>query len=125
MGVHKLPYVEDYGTLHPLLVAPGIIQGMSIWRLMLQSCLHFNDNSNAKKRGEPGYDKLHKIRAMLESIRANCHRYYRLHREVTIDEAMMIQGSLINEAVLPNEHSESTLRAGVPFYNDVVPMHAY
>ena len=90
MGVHKLPYVEDYWSLHPLLGAPGIVQGMSIRRFKaLQSCLHLNDNSKAKKRGEPGYDKLHKIRPMVESIRANCRQHYRLHREVSIDEAMV------------------------------------
>lgn len=90
MGVHKLPSVEDYWSLHPLLGAPGIVQGMSIRRFKaLQSCLHLNDNSKAKKRGEPGYDKLYKIRPMVESIRANCRRYYRLHREISIDEAMV------------------------------------
>ena len=63
---------------------------MSIRRFKaLLSCLHLNDNSNAKKRGEPGYDKLHKTWPMVESIRENCRRYYRLHREVSIDEAMV------------------------------------
>jgi hypothetical protein len=55
MGVHKLPSLEDYWSLHPLLGVPGIVQGMPIRRFKaLQSCLHLNDNSMAQKRGEPG-----------------------------------------------------------------------
>ena len=90
MGVHKLPCVEDYWSQHPLLGAPGVIQGMPVRRFKaLQCCLHLNDNSTAKKRGESGYDKLHKVRPMLESVRENCLWYCRLHREVSVDEAMV------------------------------------
>ena len=89
MGVHKLPSVEDYWPIHPLLGAPGVIQGMPICRFKtLQSCLHLNDNSKAKKQ-EAGYNKLHKIHPMLESVRMNCHQCYSLHREVSINEAMV------------------------------------
>ena len=28
MGVHEVPSVEDYQSIHPLLGAPGVIQGM-------------------------------------------------------------------------------------------------
>ena len=90
MGVHKLPSVEDYWSTHPLLGAPGVIQGMQIRQFKaLQSSLHLNDSSKAKKREEPGYNNLYKILPMLESIHANCHQRYSLHREVSIDEAMM------------------------------------
>ena len=84
--------MEDYWSAHPLLGAPGVIQGMPIRRFKaLQSSLHLNDNSKAKKRGELGYDKLYKIRPMLMSIRVNCHQRYSLHREVSID-AMAFNG---------------------------------
>ena len=82
--------MEDYWSQHPLLGAPGISRGMPIRRFKaLQSCLHLNDNTTARKRGEPGYDKLHKIRPVMKSIRENCQRCYRLHREVSVDEAMV------------------------------------
>ena len=90
MGVHKLPSVEDYWSQHPLFGAKGINHGMLIWKFKaLLSCLHLNDNTTARKRGEPGYDKLHKIRPVMESIRENCQRCYSLHREVSVDEAMV------------------------------------
>ena len=90
MGVHKLPSVEDYWSQHPLLGAPDISRGIPIRRFKaLQSCLHLNDNTTVRKRGEPGYDKLHKIRPLMESIRENCQRCYSLHREVSVDEAMV------------------------------------
>lgn len=33
--------------------------------------LHFNDNSKMKNRGEPGYDKLFKLRPFIDAIRGN------------------------------------------------------
>lgn len=34
--------------------------------------LHFNDNAKMKQRTEPGYDKLFKLRPLVDAIRANC-----------------------------------------------------
>ena len=90
MGVHKLPSVEDYWSQHHLLGAPGINRGMPIQRFKaLQSCLHLNDNTTARKRGEPGYDNLRKLWPVMESIQENCQQCYSLHREVSVDEAMV------------------------------------
>ena len=73
MGVHKLPSMEDYSSQHPLFGAPGISCDMPIRRFKaLQNCLRLNDNTTAKKQGKPSYDKLHKIRPVMESIWENC-----------------------------------------------------
>jgi hypothetical protein len=37
----------------------------------IHRCLHLVDNSNIRKKGEPGYDKLFKIRPVMESLRQN------------------------------------------------------
>ena len=58
MGVHVLPSVADYWPTD----SPGISSGMPIDRFKaLLSCLHFNDNSKAVPRNQPGHDRLYKI----------------------------------------------------------------
>jgi hypothetical protein len=47
-------------------------------------------NSTIIPRGQPGYDKLHKIRPLLDSVNSNSQAQYDLHREVSIDEAMVL-----------------------------------
>ena len=92
MGVHRLPQLEDYWSSHPLLGAEGIIAGMSYRRfrvLRVLSCLHLVDNSTAVRRVDTGFDKLHKIRPLLDIIQLNIKSSYNPHREVSIDEAMV------------------------------------
>uniref|UniRef100_UPI00358E218E piggyBac transposable element-derived protein 3-like n=1 Tax=Myxine glutinosa TaxID=7769 RepID=UPI00358E218E len=38
----------------------------------LRTYIHMNDNTNLKKKGDPGYDPLFKVRPVLEKVRANC-----------------------------------------------------
>ncbi len=40
----------------------------------LKQSLHFNDNSNVKPRGDPGHDKLFKVRPMIDSVLENCKK---------------------------------------------------
>ena len=54
---------------------------------VLMKCRHLNDNSTMIPQGQPGYDKLHKIRPLLDIINANSKAMYDLHHEVSIDEA--------------------------------------
>ena len=90
MGVHRLPQLEDYWSSHPLLGAKGIVAGMSYRRFrVLLSCLHLVDNSTAVRRGDTGFDKLHKIRPLLDIIQQKIKSSYNPHQEVSIDEAMV------------------------------------
>ena len=89
MGVHQLPQLEDYWSSHPLLGAKGIVAGMSYRRFRVLSCLHLVNNSTAVRRGDAGFDKLHKIRPLLDIIQQNIQSSYNPHREVSIDEAMV------------------------------------
>ena len=69
MGIHQLPQLEDYWSTHPLLGARGIVSGMAYRRFRVPlSCLHLADNTKAVPRGQPGYDKLYKIRPLLKII---------------------------------------------------------
>ena len=90
MGLHQVPQLEDYWTSDSLLVVPGIVKGMPIDRFkVLLQWLHVNDNTTAKSRNDPNYDRLHKIHPLLNMSRDNFMHEYNIHREVSVDEAMV------------------------------------
>ena len=56
---------------------------------LLHRFLHLNDNSQYKKKGEPGHDPLFKLRPFLSPLIANFQMAYMLNREVSVDETMI------------------------------------
>ena len=56
---------------------------------MIFHYLHFNDNNLAVPRGSPRYDKLFKIRPLIEKLLATFLAMYKPHRENSIDKAMV------------------------------------
>ncbi|XP_052212078.1 piggyBac transposable element-derived protein 4-like [Dreissena polymorpha] len=50
---------------------------------------HVADWSTEPGRGEPGYDKLFKLRPVMESVSRTLQDIYTLNKEVSIDEAMI------------------------------------
>ena len=90
MGIHQLPCIADYWSTHKYLGVASIAAVFPANRFNhLLASIHFNDNSAAKPRGHPGYDKLYKVRPILESISQKCLSLYKPHRENSIDEAMV------------------------------------
>ena len=90
MGVHRLPSFADYWSSDSLLGVPGISIGMPIDRFKaILRCLHVNDNTTAVPRGEEGYDRLHKLRPLIERLRNTWRTCYNPPREQSIDEAMV------------------------------------
>ena len=64
-----LPTFVDYWKSDSIFNQLGIVKGMSQDRFeQLCGRLHFNDNSLAPAHGTPGYDRLYKIRPVLDSI---------------------------------------------------------
>ena len=56
MGIHKLPYLSDYWSQHPLLGAPGLTKYMPRDRFKaILRYLHLNDNTQALPRDDPNY----------------------------------------------------------------------
>ena len=51
--------------------------------------LHLNDSRGHKKKGEPGYDPLYKLRPFIDPLFDNFQAHYILHRELSIDETMI------------------------------------
>jgi hypothetical protein len=44
------------------------------------SHIHVNDNTLMPKKGEPGYDKLYKIRPVIDSLKSTFKKYYAQHK---------------------------------------------
>lgn len=51
--------------------------------------LYLNDNSSASKRGEPSYDKLYKIRSMINQLSQNILTFYKPTKQQSIDKSMI------------------------------------
>ena len=76
-GLVSLPNLRDYWETDSIFSQPGIVKGMSQNRFeQLCGRLHFNDNSLAPAHGTPGYDKLFKIRPVIDAICTKCGSLY-------------------------------------------------
>jgi len=67
MGIKKLPRYRDYWSSIMEIRDTYITSNMPVYRFgWYLSKLHVNDNSLIKSRNEPGFDKLFKIRPILD-----------------------------------------------------------
>ncbi|CAH2101091.1 unnamed protein product [Euphydryas editha] len=70
MSLAPLPNIRMYWA--PELGIPLIMETMSLNHFKkISQFLHFNDNSTQPPSGSPGYDRLHKIRPILETLKKN------------------------------------------------------
>ena len=73
-GIVKMPSYRSYWSNETRY--PVIADAMSRDRFeQIKKYLHFNDNLTQKPRGDPGHDKIHKVRPLIEMIRDNFMRY--------------------------------------------------
>ena len=90
MGIHSLPAVRDYWAREPLLRSPWFSTVMPRDKFMAISCfLHFTDNSKALSRDDPHYDRLWKIRPVIQKIQEQSQKMYTPGEKVSIDESMI------------------------------------
>ncbi|CAK1592483.1 unnamed protein product [Parnassius mnemosyne] len=90
MGIHKLPCIEDYWSSDPLLHVVQIAETMTLKRFQkLMKYLHLNDNANMPNRNDDNYDKLYKIRPLLDYINVKCQTNAKNTHSQSIDECMI------------------------------------
>ena len=69
MGLVDLPCLHDYWKRDPLFFCPAIAERMARDRFLdIHKYLHFVDNESLVHPGEPHYDRLCKVRPILEMI---------------------------------------------------------
>lgn len=92
MGIHRLPSTDHYWSSDPSLRVDVISDTMPIKRFKkIVENIHLNDNSTQLPRSDPGYDKLHKVRPivdLLNSVIAN-ESIYKPSSFASVDESMV------------------------------------
>jgi hypothetical protein len=75
---------------HTLLTTPGVSSIMSLVRFeQIFRFLHLANGVLQIPAGQPGYDRLFKVRGLLDIVTPLFESEYNLHEQVTIDEAMI------------------------------------
>ena len=90
MGVVKLPSLADYWKRDEIFHYAPIASRITRDRFFdIQRYLHFADNSTLAALGADGYDRLGKIRPIIDMINEQLLMLYHPHKEVSVDEAMI------------------------------------
>ena len=92
MGLLKLPQIRDYWSKHEILATlwfPAIMSRDHHFQII--QYFHLVDSSQQKKKGEPGYDPLYKVRPLLDHLVAVFPKctIYQPQRQLSIDEMMI------------------------------------
>ena len=115
MGINRLPDLYDYWSTDEVFHYYPIASRIPRKRFLeIARFLHCADNRNFILRGEPGHDRLAKVRPVIEFVRrsflGNCNPYC----ENSIDEAMIrFKGrSTLKQYMPEKKQSREALRCG-------------
>lgn len=90
MGIKRLPSYKDYWSarneIRDYFIASCMSRNRFSWLL---GHLHLHDNSIQPKKDHPLYDKLYKVRPMLDKLSETYAKYYKPSRCQSIDESMI------------------------------------
>ena len=90
MGLNQLPSIEDYWKQYPVYLYSPIADKISRRRYReISRYLHFVDNSTLASPGSPEYDRLGKVRPLLDHMQSRCAALYNPSKQLAIDEAMI------------------------------------
>ncbi|XP_063224514.1 piggyBac transposable element-derived protein 4-like [Bacillus rossius redtenbacheri] len=90
MGITKKPSYRDYWSSEPDLGENYISKLMTVKRFsFLLSHLHLNDNTVAPDRNSVSYDKLYKLRPLLDHLSKKFFECYQPHQKLAVDESMV------------------------------------
>ncbi|XP_058810396.1 piggyBac transposable element-derived protein 4-like [Phymastichus coffea] len=90
MGYKKLPSYRDYWSNSPQFHDSYISSLMTVNRFgFFLSHLHINDNSKEPAKGDPEYDKLYKLRPLLDTLSETFRECWKPSHHQAIDESMM------------------------------------
>jgi hypothetical protein len=94
---------------------PGLRSVMSQHRfMMILRFLHTIDNTTAIPRGQPGYDRCFKLRAVIGTLTQAWQAAYALERDISIDECMCaFKGRIHFLQYLPKKNHKWGLKAWV------------
>ena len=90
MGINSLPALKDYWKRDPAFHYSPIADRISRDRFLeISRYLHFVDNDTFPQRDSPAYDRLGKVRPLIDHFTEKFISVYSPHKEVAVDEAMI------------------------------------
>ena len=103
MGVTHLPALDDYWSSDPTLHYSPIADRISRDRFReISRYLHFVDNASLPERGSPGYDRLGKVRPVIDHLTKTFNDLYEPHREVAVDDDQ-VHWPILSQAIYAHE----------------------
>ncbi|XP_051170109.1 piggyBac transposable element-derived protein 4-like [Leptopilina boulardi] len=91
MGIHRLPRIENYWSTDPALRVDFIAKIMprDTFRKITE-ILHINDNNNNNlPKTQPNYDKLFKLRPLIDHLHEKIKVLYTPSKTLSVDESML------------------------------------
>ena len=90
MAIHVLPQLKHYWSSDPLLGVPAVSKVMTAKRFKkITETIHVNDNEKILPKSDENYDKLHKLRPMIDQLNEAIGSAYKPSKCVSIDESMI------------------------------------
>jgi len=90
MGINRLPALRDYGRRDPAYHYGPVADHIPRDRFFeITRYLHFVDNSGILPRDHPNFDRLWKVRPIIDRISDRFLHSYNPHMENAVDEAMI------------------------------------
>lgn len=90
MGISRLPAIRCYWSSNCQLHNSYISSVMPLNRFFaILSHIHLNDNLSMPQKGEPNYDKLYKLRPLLDMLSENFIKFYKPSEKQAVDESMV------------------------------------
>ncbi|XP_065290955.1 piggyBac transposable element-derived protein 4-like [Dermacentor albipictus] len=91
MSVNPRHQLYLYWSSDNFFNAPEISKVMSFKRFQsIMNCLHLSDNTKEKKRGEDGYDRLARVRPLIDALNKRFQKEYTPSAHQAIDESMIL-----------------------------------
>lgn len=105
IGDNKRPRYKNYWSMEWLISMEGFRSVMSRDRFMsILRFLHIADNTRAISRGEPGYDRCFKIRAMLDILIPKWQSVFHIDKCTSVDECMIgFKGRIYMKQYMPKK----------------------
>lgn len=103
MGIHKLPNLKAYWSSDPLLRVDAVADTMTENRFeKITQNLHLNNNENILPKTHADYDKLQKLRPLLDLLNENIGKIYDPSSVVSVDESMIkFKGRCVLKQYMP------------------------
>ncbi|XP_041420032.1 piggyBac transposable element-derived protein 4-like [Xenopus laevis] len=114
MGLVKAHSLESYWDTTTVLSIPVFSATMprNRYQLLLRF-LHFNNNATAVPPNEPGHDRLHKLRPLIDSLSQRFGEVYTPSKNICIDESLLLfKGRIKFRQYIPSKRA----RYGIKFY---------